>query len=39
MPHIGDRFTCRLHKNGGLYIRGLQVHRYHGEVHDPRYDS
>lgn len=30
---------CRLHKNGGLYIRGLQVHRYHGEVHDPRYDS
>lgn len=30
---------CRLHKNGGLYIRGLQVHRYHGEVHDPRYDN
>lgn len=31
--------ACRLHKNGGLYIKGLQVHRYHGEVHDPRYDS
>jgi hypothetical protein len=30
---------CRLHKDGGLYVRGHQVHRYHGEVHDPRYDS
>jgi len=29
---------CRLHKDGGLYVRGHQVHRYHGEVHDPRYD-
>lgn len=30
---------CRLHKDGGLYVRSHQVHRYHGEVHDPRYDS
>lgn len=30
---------CRLHKDGGLYVRGHQVHRYHGEVHDPRYDN
>lgn len=30
---------CRLHKDGGLYVRGHQVRRYHGEVHDPRYGS
>ena len=30
---------CRLHKDGKLYIRGHQVRRYRGEVHDPRYDT
>jgi hypothetical protein len=37
---VNDTITpCRLHKDGSLYIRGQRVRQYHGEVHDPRYDS